>query len=199
MNPSTHTTPAPEPEPVSASPPVLPARPDRGASSDARGDSAVPPLNRRQQKFCAHYALNGNAAEAARLAGYSERSAKNQGLRLLRDPRIRDRIYTARVNRAIQFGPVMAFARLEYLFHKASRAGDFRGAAHILTLQARLAGVESWMPPSAVVAAKQRDQLRLGRGVFGPKGRDPFDNLTEQCDIAYAGPDSAGAENDDQR
>ena len=166
----------------------------------AAPESAPPsrPLNRRQGKFCAHYALTGNAAEAARAAGYSERSAKNHGFRLLRDPRVDDRVYRMRVNGAVKFGPVMAFARLEYLFRKASEAGDFRGAAHILTLQARLAGVESWMPPSAVVDAKQRDQLGLGRGVFGPKGRDPFDNLDEQTDIAYAPPDGAGAENDDR-
>lgn len=176
------TTPAPEPAPISASPPDSPAR----------------PLNRRQEKFCVHYALTGNAAEAARAAGYSERWAANQGFRLARDPRIDDRVYRMRVNQAIKFGPVMAFTRLEELFRRASEAGDFRGAAHILTLQARLSGVESWMPPSAVVDAKQREQLGLGRGVFGPKGRDPFDNLTELADIAYAPPDGTGAGNDDK-
>ncbi len=129
-------------------------------------------LNPRQEKFCGHYALTGNATEAARRAGYAERSAGNHGFRLIRDPRVRDRIYTIRVNRAIKFGPVMAFTRLENLFRKASEKGDFRAAAHILTLQARLAGVESWNPPPAA-------RSRLGRGVFGPRGPDPFDNLSE--------------------
>ncbi|MCC7016792.1 MAG: terminase small subunit [Rhodospirillales bacterium] len=203
------TTPAPEPAPVPPAPSVPPAR----------------ALNRRQEMFCAHYALNGNAAEGARAAGYSESSAKNHGYRLLNDPRINDLIYRIRVARAIRFGPVMAFARLEYLFQKASKAGDFRGVVHILTLQARLAGVESWMPPSAVVREKQREQLGLGRagepsfarrsglreggsprafndaplsgrGALGPKA--PFDNLDEQCDIAYAPPDDEATENDDR-
>lgn len=174
-----------------------------------------PPLNHRQEKFCAHYALSGNAAEAARYAGYSDRSAKNQGFRLLRDRRVNDHVYRLRVERAIKFGPVMAFTRLESLFFKASAAGDFRGAAHILTLQARLSGVEHWLPPSTVVKEKQLEELglgraghsrrvsndkpRLGRGVFGPKGRDPFNNLDEQCNIAYAPPAGEETDNDDQR
>ena len=40
-------------------------------------------LNERQKKFCEYYVLCGNAAEAARKAGYSARSARHQGFRLL--------------------------------------------------------------------------------------------------------------------
>lgn len=134
-------------------------------------------LNRRQEKFSAHYALTGNATEAARLAGYAERSAANHGFRLIRDPRVRERIYTIRVNRAIQFGPVTAFSRLENLYRQASEAGAWRAAAFILTLQARLAGLESWNPPPAKNDAKSGGRPR--RGAFGPRGADPFDDLSE--------------------
>ena len=203
-----------ETDPIAGSP-AIPApaveRPDRGVSLDARGDSPARPINYRQEKFCAHYALSGNAAEAARQAGYSERSSQTQGYRLSRRPRVRDRVYEIRVARACQFGPVLAFARLEHLFFQASEAKDYRGAAAILTLQARLAGVESWMPPSAVADAKVRRKLglgragesprastvapRLGRGALGTKGRDPFDNLTEQGDIAFTAPENVGGRN----
>ena len=40
-------------------------------------------LNERQKKFCEYYVSCGNAAEAARKAGYSARSARHQGFRLL--------------------------------------------------------------------------------------------------------------------
>lgn len=40
-------------------------------------------MNNRQKKFAQFYALTGNAAEAARLAGYSETDARRQGCRLL--------------------------------------------------------------------------------------------------------------------
>ena len=40
-------------------------------------------MNVRRLAFCEHYVACGNAAEAARKAGYSERTARQQGERLL--------------------------------------------------------------------------------------------------------------------
>lgn len=40
-------------------------------------------MNARQKKFCEFYAECGNAAEAARKAGYSEQAARRQAARLL--------------------------------------------------------------------------------------------------------------------
>jgi phage terminase small subunit len=42
-------------------------------------------MNPRQRAFAEHYAACGNASEAARLAGYSERRARQTGERLLND------------------------------------------------------------------------------------------------------------------
>ena len=52
-------------------------------------------LNEKQEAFVQHYILSRNASEAARLAGYSERSARNQGHRLLQEEEIQQRIYDA--------------------------------------------------------------------------------------------------------
>lgn len=46
-------------------------------------------LSSRQEKFVEHYALCGNAAEAARLAGYSARTARVIGPENLSKPAIR--------------------------------------------------------------------------------------------------------------
>ena len=43
-------------------------------------------LAARQEAFCRHYAVSGNAADAARRAGYSERSARQTGCALLNGP-----------------------------------------------------------------------------------------------------------------
>ena len=40
-------------------------------------------MNQRRQAFCEAYLASGNATEAAREAGYSPRSARSQGQRLL--------------------------------------------------------------------------------------------------------------------
>jgi len=47
-------------------------------------------LTVRQGKFVEHYALCGNAAEAARLAGYSARSARVTGPETLSNPAVKE-------------------------------------------------------------------------------------------------------------
>jgi phage terminase small subunit len=49
-------------------------------------------LDTKREKFCQAYVLYRNATEAAKAAGYSERSAYNQGSRLLKSPKIQERI-----------------------------------------------------------------------------------------------------------
>jgi hypothetical protein len=127
-------------------------------------------LNRCQEKFCVQYAISGNAAEAARLAGYARRYARNHGHRLAKDARVRDRVLKLRVGMAFDFGPAKAFARLEELYAKACAAKRFRTAASILTMQVRLVALESVARPRA----------EEGRGCFGITRPDPFDDLIEQ-------------------
>ncbi len=50
---------------------------------------ATAPLNARQRDFVKYYLRTGNATKAARLAGYRERAAANQGHRLLGHPQVR--------------------------------------------------------------------------------------------------------------
>ena len=42
-------------------------------------------LTEKQEKFAQSYVLNNNATDAAKSAGYSDRSAYNQGYRLLQN------------------------------------------------------------------------------------------------------------------
>lgn len=56
-------------------------------------------MNQRQRAFCEAYLLSGNAAEAAREAGYSPRSARSIGQRLLTFDDVRE--YLEQRNREI--------------------------------------------------------------------------------------------------
>jgi len=47
-------------------------------------------LSARQEKFVEHYALSGNAAEAARLAGYSAKTARVIGPECLSKPAVKE-------------------------------------------------------------------------------------------------------------
>jgi len=49
-------------------------------------------LNERMERFCQSYLINRNATQSAIAAGYSERSAHNQGWRLLKEPQIIERL-----------------------------------------------------------------------------------------------------------
>ena len=48
----------------------------------------TPKLTQKQKKFCEYYIQSGNATDAARKAGYSEKSAEAIGLENLGKPRI---------------------------------------------------------------------------------------------------------------
>jgi phage terminase small subunit len=53
-------------------------------------------MNIRQQKFVAEYVKDGNGARAARAAGYTAKSARRYGSRLLRLPQIAAAVEAAR-------------------------------------------------------------------------------------------------------
>ena len=52
----------------------------------------VKAMNEKQRRFAEHYAANPNATEAARVAGYSDRTARSQGQRLLTNDDIQEYI-----------------------------------------------------------------------------------------------------------
>lgn len=62
-------------------------------------DKPVHTLNARQEAFCQSYARSANATQAAKDAGYSQKTAHAQGFRLLKDAEIEARIETIRVDR----------------------------------------------------------------------------------------------------
>jgi len=62
-------------------------------------DKPVHTLNARQEAFCQSYVRYGNATRAAKEAGYSEKTAYQQGHALLKKPEILARIETIRTDR----------------------------------------------------------------------------------------------------
>lgn len=53
----------------------------------------IPPkLTLKQERFCKHYVLKGNASEAAKVAGYSEKTKSEIGYENLSKPQIQNRI-----------------------------------------------------------------------------------------------------------
>ena len=128
----------PNPETEAVSPPLPPSSPPAPTPRPRR----VRELKTRQHDFCAHYLASGNAAEAARTAGYTDRYAHNQGHRLLKDARIQATIREIQAQIARTMEPGMILGRLEELCSRAERKGDHREAARILESMSRLVGLD---------------------------------------------------------
>ena len=94
-------------------------------------------LNEKQELFVQHYILTRNASEAARLAGYSERSARNQGSRLLQDEAVQQRIYDAEQEMTTD---VDVISELENQYSYAKGHGHTNSAIKALEILSRVRG-----------------------------------------------------------
>ena len=93
-------------------------------------------LNDKQE----HYILTRNATEAARSAGYSEKSAHNQGYRLLQDSEVQQRVYDAEQEMTTD---VDVISELENQYSYAKGHGHTNSAIKALEILSRVRGNKS--------------------------------------------------------
>ena len=100
-------------------------------------------LSTRQEAFCRHYAASGNAADAARQAGYSERSARQTGCALLERPYVVERLRRIRLSwkRTERDEAQIVLARLEQVWDAAVASGSAYTMLRVLRFQAEIAGL----------------------------------------------------------
>lgn len=121
-------------------------------------------MNQRQQAFCEAYLLSGNATEAAIKAGYSPKSARSIGQRLLTYVDIRE--YLAQRNAQIIAENT---ATLEEIYSfwtvtmrdQASKPADRLKASELLS--------------KALTLERTRSEERAAAGTL-----NPFDSLTDE-------------------
>jgi phage terminase small subunit len=111
--------------------------------ADGGALSANPSLTGRQAAFCDSYADLGNAAAAARQAGYAAGSAKVTGSRLLTNANVLARIEALRAvrARARDADRQLLLERLEETWQGAMAAEQFGAAMRTLRLMAELGGL----------------------------------------------------------
>ena len=100
-------------------------------------------LSSRQEAFCRHYTASGNAADAARRAGYAARSARQTGSALLERPWIVERVRRIRMSwrRTGRDEAQIALARLEQAWDAAVASGSAYMMVRIIRFQAEIAGL----------------------------------------------------------
>lgn len=94
-------------------------------------------LKERQEKFCQNYVLSRNATKAALAAGYSEKSAHNQGYRLLQEEKIQDRLKELEGELDTDIDVI---TELEQQYETAKLAGHGQTALKALELLSRARG-----------------------------------------------------------
>ena len=94
-------------------------------------------LNEKQEAFVQHYVLTRNATEAAKAAGYSSKSAYNQGYRLLQEEAIQQRIYDAEQEMTTD---VNVISELENQYSYAKGHGHTNSAIKALEILSRVRG-----------------------------------------------------------
>ena len=121
-----------------------PTRPETAPEVSARGNPRAPPLTQRQEEFCRHYAATGNAAGAARDAGYAAGSARQTGHELLERPAVAARVradpggWQAVEREEAQ----ILLGRLEQAWDAAVEKGSASLMLRVIRLQADLSGLD---------------------------------------------------------
>ena len=124
------------------------ALPAASAGTVPESPSSAPspnaPLTLRQEDFCRHYAATGNAAGAARDAGYAEGSARQTGHDLLERSDIAERVRTVRAAwRGIEREEAqILLGRLEQAWDAAVEQGSASLMIRVVKLQADLSGLD---------------------------------------------------------
>ena len=96
-------------------------------------------LTERQERFAQAYIIHRNATEAAKTAGYSLKSANNQGYRMLKNDEIQERIADLE-NEFVTNIDVIEEIENQYTFAKAN--GHTNSAIKALELLSRIRGAK---------------------------------------------------------
>jgi phage terminase small subunit len=133
-------------------------------------------LTERQERFAQAYILHQNAKRAALTAGYSTKSAANQGYRMLKNEEIKERISDLR-NELVTNIDVIDEIEKQYTFAKAN--GHTNSAIKALELLSRIRGAKSDKDVDL-----SKDGLRTGIiDALKVLGKKNVMELVKECDF----------------
>ena len=131
-------------------------------------------LNGKQEKFAQAYVLHRNATEAAKAAGYSDRSANNQGYRLLQMDEVIERIADLE-NELVTDIDVVDELESQYTF--AATNGHTNSAIKALELLSRVRGAKSDRTTHLSTETIENEIV----GYMEALGKDKIDDLIKKC------------------
>ncbi|MCH7937406.1 MAG: terminase small subunit [Proteobacteria bacterium] len=149
-----------------------PSEPPEPGSGNLGPGSGIPEpgpaaLSLRRERFCQAYARHGNAARAAREAGYASGFAKQRGHKLLMTAPVGARVEAiaaaldseaTRDSEAAAGDTRALIAKLEAVYRQALEGRAFHAAARAVELQARL-GRRLAVPPATPGPTEEEPDL----------------------------------------
>ena len=133
-------------------------------------------LTDKQERFAQAYVLHRNATEAAKTAGYSARSAYNQGYRMLKNNEIEERIADLE-NELVTNIDVIDEIENQYTFAKAN--GHTNSAIKALELLSRIRAAKS---DKNTNISKEGIEASI-IDAFKVLGKDKIIDLMTKCDF----------------
>ena len=133
-------------------------------------------LSTRQEAFCRHYTASGNAADAARRAGYATRSARQTGSALLERPWIVERVRRIRMSwrRTERDEAQIVLARLEQVWDAAVASGSAYMMLRVLRFQAEMTGLTQPANRARLWPLAGEDEFgEIGAGEAHEAGTEP--------------------------
>ena len=131
-------------------------------------------LNEKQEKFAQSYVLIHNATEAAKSAGYSTRSAYNQGYRLLQEIEVVERI--EELSREMKTS-VDVISEIEDQYAYAKAEGHTNSAIKALELLSRVRGNTA----DDSNRAGREELITLIVGCLQILGKEEVDKIVAKC------------------
>jgi phage terminase small subunit len=131
-------------------------------------------LNSKQEKFAQSYVLHRNATDAAKAAGYSEKSANNQGYRLLQIDEVVARIEELE-NELVTDIDVVDELESQYTF--AATHGHTNSAIKALELLSRVRGAKSDRTAHLSTETIEQEIINYMQAL----GKDKIDELVKKC------------------
>src|SRR5262245_25036503 len=113
-------------------------------------------LSIKQQRFVQQYAYLGNAAEAARKAGYKPKAAKEMGYENLTKPHVKAAVGQELARIAMEVTPDRIRRRLDTISHNAEAAGQFGPAVRAEELLGKSCGM--WIDQSLQLSGQLKDE-----------------------------------------
>ena len=126
-------------------------------------------LSLRRERFCQAYARHGNAARAAREAGYAPGFAKQRGHKLLKTAPVGARIeaIAAALDSEAADDPKELIRKLEIVYRRALKSRAFHAAARAVELQARLGRRLACLPATGAPPAVKEEEPDLDALIAG--------------------------------